>query len=86
MITSPPGAVAPRPTTAPPAAMPQPRNATVSNPVVPQARVTASNPAVPRASTSNRGLSVDIDSETDDEDGDHTTVSIENNPFHRPQR
>ncbi len=92
MITSPPTAAGPRATTAPPAAMPAPRNATASNPTVPQARPnTTSNPIVPQprpsaSSSANRGLSVDIDTEMDDEDGEHATVSIEKNPFHRPQR
>jgi hypothetical protein len=75
MISAPPSA-ATRPTTAPPTAMPQPRNATLSNPVVPQPRA---------ASSSNRGLQVDINTD-EDEDGEHATVSIEKNPFHRPQR
>ena len=102
MNTAPPTAAAARPMTTPPAAMPAPRNATAANPVVPQPRTTAAHPVVPQprttaahpvvpqppraAGSSNRGLQVDLDEETDDEDGDHTTVSIERNPFHRPQR
>jgi len=94
MITA-PTAAGPRPATVPPATMPPatmpaPRNATASNPTVPQARpTTTSNPFVPQprpsaSSSANRGLSIDTD--MDDDDGEHATVSIEKNPFYRPQR
>ena len=92
MISAPPPTVATvRPNTFPPAAMPQPRNVTGANPTVPQARTTtAPSPIVPQqraATSSNRGLQVEIDTD-DDDDGEHATVSLEaeRNPFHRPQR